>query len=768
VRFRVVLVLAVASMLTTAGCDWTMFRFGAAHTGYNTVENKIGTANVSELTARWIAATGGVVESSPAVAKGVAYVGSADGKLYAFDAAGATNCSGVPTTCAPLWTATTGSTVISSPAVVSGVVYVGSADGKLYAFDAAGVANCSGTPTSCAPLWRATTGGAVQSSPAVANGVVYVGSNDGKLYAFDAAGVANCSGTPTSCAPLWRATTGGAVRSSPAVANGVVYVGSNDGKLYAFDAAGAANCSGTPTSCAPLWTATTGGELGMSSPAVANGVVYVGSQDGKVYALDAAGSTNCSGTPTSCSPLWTADTGGGAEFSSPAVANGVVYAGSGNNLYAFDATGSANCSGAPKSCAPLWMAATGNDVDSPTVTNGVVYIGSADHDLYAFTVCGSRVASVGFAPCDIQNAYRLPSGISGSGKTVAIVDAHHDPNAAADLAVYRSMFGLPPCTKANGCFRQVNELGQSSNYPSADAGWAVEISLDIEMVSAACPNCDILLVEGNNTLGDLATAEDTAAALGANVISNSYGTLESSAFASLDSHFSHTGIPSVVASGDGGYAAGPQWPAVIPTATAVGGTTLTQTGTGRGWSEQVWNDGTNSSAGSGCSTFEPKPSWQHDTGCAHRAVSDVAAVAKNLAIYDTYQEPGWLRVGGTSAAAPIIASVDALGGDTAGPSDIYANANTLFDVTSGNNGSCNGSYLCTATTGYDGPTGLGTPCGVSAFGGSIASPAGCGGSASSGLSVAPNLAPLANYVPACRTAPPDGVRCLAYIAPVQP
>ena len=111
--------------------------------------------------------------------------------------------------------------------MANGVVYVGSGDGKLYAFDAAGTTGCSGTaPRTCAPLWTAATGGAVSSSPAVANGVVYVGSTTASS-AFDAAGSTNCSGdAPSPGAPLWTATTGNGVESSPAVANGVVYVGS--------------------------------------------------------------------------------------------------------------------------------------------------------------------------------------------------------------------------------------------------------------------------------------------------------------------------------------------------------------------------------------------------------------------------------------------------------------------------------------------------------------------------------------------------------------
>jgi outer membrane protein assembly factor BamB len=222
---------------------------------------------------------------------------------------------------------------------VGGVVYVGSNDGKLYAFDAAGGATtCTGTPKVCTPLWTATTAGVVASSPAVAGGVVYVGSNDGKLYAFDAAGgAATCTGTPGVCVPLWVGATGGAVFSSPAVSNDVVYVGSADKKLYAFDATPerSACSSATPKVCSALWTAATGSVV-FSSPSIENGVVFVGSSDKKVYAFDGVGGPGpCSGTPKTCTPLWSYLTGY-AVFSSPTPAAGGVYVGSGDgNVYGF-------------------------------------------------------------------------------------------------------------------------------------------------------------------------------------------------------------------------------------------------------------------------------------------------------------------------------------------------------------------------------------------------------------------------------------------------
>jgi outer membrane protein assembly factor BamB len=371
-------------------CSWSTFGFGPDHTRTDPTSAAFNTSNVSTLTLKGSGATGGGVDSSPAVANGVVYVGSDDNKLYAFpQLGGPPNCAGSPQTCTPLWTAVTGDNVASSPAVANGVVYVGSNDHKLYAFDAAGgSATCTGTPVVCTPLWTATTGDAVQSSPALANGVVYVGSNDGKLYAFDAAGgAATCTGTPVVCTPLWTAAATDAIASSPAVVDNVVYVGSNDGKLYALDAAGgAATCTGTPKTCTPLWVGATGGAV-FSSPAVSNDRVYVGSADKKLYAFDATPErARCTGTTPVCSPVWTAATGS-VIFSSPGVQNGVVFVGSADGkLYAFDgAGGPASCTGSPRTCTPLWSGPTGNAVfSSPVPAGGGLLVGSLDGKLYAF------------------------------------------------------------------------------------------------------------------------------------------------------------------------------------------------------------------------------------------------------------------------------------------------------------------------------------------------------------------------------------------------
>ena len=321
----------------------------------------------------------------------------------------------------------------------------------------------------------------------------------------------------------------------------------------------------------------------------------------------------------------------------------------------------------------------------------------------------------GLGPVDLASAYKL-SSTGGAGQTIAIVDAYDDGNAESDLAVYRSTYGLPPCTTANGCFRKVDQNG-GTKYPRGDMGWAEEISLDLDMASAICPNCKILLVEASsNSFANLAAAVDRAALLGATVISNSYGGGEYSGEVSAESHFNHPGIAITVSSGDSGY--GVQFPAASQYVTAVGGTTLTRASNTRGWNETVW-----SGAGSGCSAYITKPSWQTDGGCARRTVADVSAVADpntGVSVYDTYRlhPGGWLVFGGTSVSAPIIASVYALAGNASSTtygSYPYSHATSLFDIISGSNGSCGGSYLCTAGTGFDGPTGLGTPNGTGAF-----------------------------------------------------
>jgi hypothetical protein len=323
----------------------------------------------------------------------------------------------------------------------------------------------------------------------------------------------------------------------------------------------------------------------------------------------------------------------------------------------------------------------------------------------------------GYGPVDLRSAYDLPSATAGAGQTVAIVDAYDDPTAEADLAVYRAQYGLPACGTANGCFEKVDQEGQQSGYPATDSGWQTEESLDLDMVSAICPNCRILLVEADdNTIQNLGAAVNEAVALGARYVSNSYGEAELPGDAGWDTQFyDHPGVAITASSGDTGYGVG--YPAASQYVTAVGGTTLTQdTAAPRGWTETAW-----SSAGSGCSADDAKPWWQTDTGCLTRSVADVSADANPntaVAIYDG-GAGGWGLVGGTSVASPIIASVYALAGPPAAGTDPasypYDHPSALNDVTAGSNGKCDPAYLCTVGQGYDGPTGLGTPDGVGAF-----------------------------------------------------
>jgi subtilase family serine protease len=331
------------------------------------------------------------------------------------------------------------------------------------------------------------------------------------------------------------------------------------------------------------------------------------------------------------------------------------------------------------------------------------------------TPAATSAPASGYGPAALQSAYGLSSAAANNGatQTVAIVDAYNDPNAASDLANYRAAFGLPTCTVGNHCFRQVNQSGGSS-LPASNSGWAQEISLDLDMVSAICPKCHILLVEASSaTTGNLLAAEDYAAAH-ATEISNSWGGSEFSGEHSYDYHFQKS-LPITASSGDSGF--GVEWPAASPYVTAVGGTSLSRnTSTARGWSETAW-----SGAGAGCSVYESKPTWQHDSGCSRRTVADVAAVADpntGVAVYDTYGAGGWLQFGGTSVAAPIIASTYALAGgftQSLYGSLPYAHTASLFDVRAGSDGSCSPGYLCTAVSGYDGPTGLGSPNGIAAF-----------------------------------------------------
>ena len=345
---------------------------------------------------------------------------------------------------------------------------------------------------------------------------------------------------------------------------------------------------------------------------------------------------------------------------------------------------------------------------------------------------GFQPVGYGYGPSSLISAYKLPS--SSTVTSVAVVDAYNDPTAVSDLATYRSSWGEPACNSGTnaGCLTVLNENGATSPLPSnsGSSGWSVEESLDVDMVSAICPACHIYLFEANtNSDSDLGTAVNSAVSLGIDFISNSYGGSDSSSDSSLDTlYYKHAGVAITASAGDYGYfGSGVEYPASSKFVTAVGGTTLTVKSNARGWKEKVWgNSGGEEGTGSGCSLYEAKPSWQKasfDSGCTKRTNNDVAADADpntGVAVYDTYDYGGWVELGGTSVASPIIASVFALAGTpTAGTyptSYIYAHTSDLYGVTLGTNGSpCSPAYLCHGEVGYDGPTGWGTPHGTAAF-----------------------------------------------------
>jgi hypothetical protein len=382
----------------------------------------------------------------------------------------------------------------------------------------------------------------------------------------------------------------------------------------------------------------------------------------------------------------------------------------------------------------------------------------------------------GLTPAELRGAYGLAgTPAPASTQTIAIIDAYDYPTAEADLAQFSSQFGLPACTKANGCFAKVNQEGKPLPLPSfkgtsAEQGWALESATDIETAHAVCPSCHIVLVEANsNANADLYAAENAAANLGAGEISNSWGGSEPT---SDSPAFNHPGIVITASSGDSGYlnwlesGNSPDYPASSPHVVAVGGTRLHQSG-GRWEDETVWNDGGEEggkktgagASGGGCSWVFLAPAWQQHTstwssiGCSRRAVTDVSADGDpytGVDVYDSTASPsgnkGWTVVGGTSVASPIIAAIFALAGGAHGVEyparTLYENAAAapgtwLHDVTAGSNGvcgrpfnrssgtsgcttgeeaaSCSSHGICLAGAGYDGPSGLGTPRGIGAF-----------------------------------------------------
>jgi len=345
--------LATATAVAATRAYWTgverngvQLGFDAAHTGWNPYERVLNVANVKNVKQLWSFATGGPIDSSPAVANGMVYIGSEDHRLYAFDVTCRQGCS-------PLWSFQTGDYIYTSPVVANGIVYIGSHNGNLYAFDG----SCR---RDCQPLWFFQTG--LESPlPTVTKSMLYVYSNGIFLNAFDA----TCR---KRCRPVWSYQTPNGGETLLSAANGMVYGGIYD-VFYAFD-------DSCRRDCQPLWSFHTLGPI-FAPPALANGIVYlVHSENGKLAVFDGS-------CRRDCQPLWSFTTGS-RVYSSPTVANGVVYINSQNGkLYAFDGF-------CRRDCHPLWSFTMRGPIDSsPTVANGMIYIGSDDGKLYAFGLIGT-------------------------------------------------------------------------------------------------------------------------------------------------------------------------------------------------------------------------------------------------------------------------------------------------------------------------------------------------------------------------------------------
>jgi hypothetical protein len=341
-------------------------------------------------------------------------------------------------------------------------------------------------------------------------------------------------------------------------------------------------------------------------------------------------------------------------------------------------------------------------------------------------LAGRQTHPVGWGAKTLEQAYRLPVNRQ-SHETVAVSIAFFTPKLGQYLRTYRAHYGLPACGQPSGCLRIVNQNGKTKPLPQSGlgSGWDLEATLDVSMISAACPHCKILVVDASDTTdADLAKTDDTAARLGATVISNSYGQRENGLSMVFRGDYHHPGHTVVASSGDFGYDAA-NFPADLSSVTSVGGTALARAHNGRGFAERVWNDpNIFGASSSGCSAYVAKPPWQHDAHCPGRTVADISAVAADVPIYNKAYG-GWITVAGTSVAAPLVAGIYGLAGNAASLTTrhLYEHENDFFDVTRGNNSlvsgspkaACGADYLCQARKGYDAPTGLGTPDGIGGF-----------------------------------------------------
>lgn len=369
----------------------------------------------------------------------------------------------------------------------------------------------------------------------------------------------------------------------------------------------------------------------------------------------------------------------------------------------------------------------------------------------------------GYTPGDLATAYGFdPNAAASRGNVLAVVDAFNDPNIRIDLNAFDAEYGLPAETSSS--FRVVGQNGGSTPAANDTSGWSVEEALDVQSARAVCHLCSIILVEANSTnFADLAAAVNTAAALDAKEISNSYGGSEASVPSTLASAYDHKKVVITASTGDdgwhdwdnvnsGGVPGGtPEVPSSLNTVVGVGGTALYLNSDATRASEQVWNEngpsdltglawGSMGATGGGCSTtvaarnFQKGVTGYSSLGCStHRSATDIAALADPYTGFDvvsTYNygvgaPNGWTTVGGTSLASPVVAAMWALAG---GAQNLDYPALTLYghlksapatyDVQVGGNGACDTSNPLACKSFYGGNTpngywGMNVDCGFS-------------------------------------------------------
>lgn len=353
-------VVVTALALVASACTWSQFGAGPGHLS-TSPDSGITPANASSVSLLWRATN--FFDGEPAVTPEFVYAVS-PGFLYAYktDAAG---CTGTPRVCTTAWFAHFAGGAATSPIVDGDRVFVAWNAGSqwaLAAYDAHGAGDCSGPP-GCRPRWTATWGSAPNPGGSripmvVSGGRIYVLTEGTTLGApatitgFDEAGAAGCGGTPVQCQPLFRTTNTLAPYVWPTVAAGHVFADSFDhSAVLAFDAAGQAGC--TAGTCSLQFRLSTG----MSTTVSVSGDTAFAGVGQQLRAYDATGASRCSGVPKVCLPKWSAALGDTASPDPPAVAGGRVFIGVNGNtgwIRAFDANGVTACSGSPTTCAPLW------------------------------------------------------------------------------------------------------------------------------------------------------------------------------------------------------------------------------------------------------------------------------------------------------------------------------------------------------------------------------------------------------------------------------